>query len=66
LVLGDKSTPNARRLSCEVRVRTSSGRRDHDISQAAACRYLDEMIVVLGDEAPELRQALERAKDEGP
>jgi hypothetical protein len=30
-----------------------------------ACRYLDEVIVVLAQEAPGLRQALERARDQG-
>jgi hypothetical protein len=39
--------------------------RDHGISRATAYRYLDEVIAVLADEAPELREALERAKDEG-
>ena len=39
--------------------------RDHGISRATAYRYLDEVITVLAEQAPELRQALERAKDEG-
>jgi len=39
--------------------------RDHGISRATAYRYLDEVIAVLADEAPELREALERARDEG-
>jgi DDE superfamily endonuclease len=39
--------------------------RDHGISRATAYRYLDEVIAVLADEAPDLREALERAKDEG-
>jgi DDE superfamily endonuclease len=39
--------------------------RDHGISRATAYRYLDEVIAVLADQAPDLRQALERAKDEG-
>jgi hypothetical protein len=39
--------------------------RDHDISRATAYRYLDEVIAVLASEAPDLRQALERARDEG-
>src|SRR5438046_5342040 len=38
---------------------------DHGISRATAYRYLDEVVAVLADEAPELREALERAKDEG-
>jgi len=39
--------------------------RDHGISRATAYRYLDEVIEVLAEQAPDLRQALERAKDEG-
>ena len=39
--------------------------RDHGISRATAYRYLDEVIVVLAQQAPDLRQALERARDEG-
>jgi hypothetical protein len=39
--------------------------RDHGISRATAYRYRDEVIAVLPHEAPELREALERAKDEG-
>ena len=39
--------------------------RDHGISRATACRYLDEVIAVLAQQAPDLRRALERAKDEG-
>ena len=39
--------------------------RDHGISRATAYRYLDEVVAVLADEAPELREALERAQDEG-
>jgi hypothetical protein len=39
--------------------------RDHGISRATAYRYLDEVIAVLADEAPDLRQALERASEEG-
>ena len=39
--------------------------RDHGISRATACRYLDEVIEVLADEAPDLRQALERAREQG-
>jgi DDE superfamily endonuclease len=39
--------------------------RDHGVSRATAYRYLDEVIAVLADEAPELREALERARDEG-
>ena len=39
--------------------------RDHGISRATAYRYLDEVIAVLAGQAPDLRQALERARDEG-
>jgi hypothetical protein len=39
--------------------------RDHGISRATAYRYLDEVIMVLAGQAPELRQALERARAEG-
>jgi len=39
--------------------------RDHGISRATAYRYLDEVIAVLAGQAPDLRQALEWAKDQG-
>ena len=39
--------------------------RDHGVSRATAYRYLDEVITVLAAEAPQLHQALERAKDAG-
>ncbi len=39
--------------------------RDHGISRATAYRYLEEVITVLADQAPGLREALERPKDEG-
>jgi DDE superfamily endonuclease len=39
--------------------------RDHGISRATAYRYLDEVIVVLAAQAPDLREALERAQDAG-
>ena len=35
------------------------------ISRATAYRYLDEIIIVLAEQAPDLREALKRAKDEG-
>ena len=38
--------------------------RDHGISRATAYRYLEEVIAVLAAQAPDLRQALERARDE--
>ena len=47
------------------RVNPDALARDHDISRATAYRYLEEVIAVLADQAPELRQALERARDEG-
>jgi hypothetical protein len=39
--------------------------RDHGVSRATAYRYLDEVIAVLEDHAPDLHQALERASDQG-
>jgi len=39
--------------------------RDHGISRATAYRYVDEVIAVLAEQAPDLHQALKRAKDEG-
>jgi DDE superfamily endonuclease len=39
--------------------------RDHGISRATSYRYVDEVIAVLAEQAPDLRQALERARDEG-
>jgi DDE superfamily endonuclease len=39
--------------------------RDHGISRATAYRYVDEVIAVLAEQAPDLREALERARDEG-
>ena len=39
--------------------------RDHGISRATAYRYIDEVITVLAQQAPDLAEALERAKDEG-
>jgi hypothetical protein len=39
--------------------------RDHGISRATAYRYRDEVIDVLAEQAPDLRQVLERAKDDG-
>src|SRR5208282_4851002 len=39
--------------------------RDHGISRATACRYAGEVIAVLAEQAPDLHQALERARDEG-
>ena len=39
--------------------------RDHDVSRATGYRYLDEVIEVLADQAPDLRDALEKAKSDG-
>jgi hypothetical protein len=39
--------------------------RDHGISRATAYRYLDEITEVLAAQAPDLHQALERAKELG-
>jgi hypothetical protein len=39
--------------------------RDHGISRATAYRYLDEVVIVLAQEAPDLHAALERARDQG-
>lgn len=39
--------------------------RDHGISRATGYRYLDEVIEILAEQAPDLRHALERAKDCG-
>jgi hypothetical protein len=39
--------------------------RDHGISRATAYRYVDEVIAVLAEQAPDLHQALERAREEG-
>jgi DDE superfamily endonuclease len=49
------------------RDRTTPGAlaRDHGICRATACHYLDEVIAVLAEQAPDLAEALERAKDEG-
>ena len=38
---------------------------DHGISRATAYRYLGEVIIVLAEQAPDLREVLERAKDDG-
>ncbi len=39
--------------------------RDHGTSRATAYRYVDEVIGVLADQAPDLHEALERAKADG-
>src|SRR5438477_12965046 len=50
------------------RDRTAPGTlaRDHGISRATAYRYVDEVIAVLAGQAPELTEALQRARDEAP
>jgi hypothetical protein len=47
------------------RTRPDALARDHGISRATAYRYLDEIILVLAQQAPDLREALERAAGEG-
>jgi DDE superfamily endonuclease len=49
------------------RDRTSPGAlaRDHGISRATGYRYVDEVIAVLAEQAPDLREALERAQGQG-
>ena len=39
--------------------------RGHGISRATAYRYLDEVTMMLAEQAPELAEALQRAKDHG-
>jgi hypothetical protein len=39
--------------------------RDHKVSRATGYRYLDEVIEVLADQAPDLHEALEKAKVDG-
>ncbi len=39
--------------------------RGHGIGRATAYRYLDEVTMVLAAQAPDLHEALERARDEG-
>lgn len=39
--------------------------RDHGTSRATAYRYVDEVTGVLADQAPDLHEALERAKADG-
>jgi hypothetical protein len=47
------------------RTRPDALARDHGISRATAYRYLDEVIEVPAEQAPDLHQALERAGDDG-
>ena len=53
---------DACRLKAQVRAggRVLEPHRDNGISRATAYRYLDEVIAVLAEQAPELRDALER------
>ncbi|WP_202873848.1 hypothetical protein [Kribbella speibonae] len=39
--------------------------RDHGVSRATAYRYVDQVIEVLAAQAPDLHEALLRAKEEG-
>jgi hypothetical protein len=39
--------------------------RDHGVSRATGYRYLDEVIEVLADQAPDLHEALAKAKTDG-
>ncbi len=39
--------------------------RDHGVSRATGYRYLDGVIEVLADQAPDLHDALEKAKTDG-
>lgn len=39
--------------------------RDHEVSRATGYRYLDEVIEVLADQAPDLHEALQKAKADG-
>src|SRR5512139_2861857 len=39
--------------------------RDHGVSRATGYRYLDEVIDVLAGQAPDLHEALQKAKTEG-
>lgn len=39
--------------------------RDHGISRATGYRYLDEVVAVLAERAPDVHDALRRAKDQG-
>ena len=47
------------------RTRPGALARDHGISRATAYRYLDEVIDVLAEQAPDLHQALELARETG-
>ena len=53
-------------MAWSLRDRTSPDAlaRGHGISRAAACRYVGEVIAVLEDQAPDLGQALEQARDQ--
>jgi hypothetical protein len=48
---------------CNVEVTALA--RDHGVSRATGYRYLDEVIEVLADQAPDLHEALEKAKADG-
>lgn len=46
-------------------VKVTALARDHGVSRATGYRYLDEVIDVLADQAPDLHEALEKAKADG-
>jgi hypothetical protein len=72
-----RGTPaRGRKLSCRRqavpalrwfrdRTRTGALARDHGVSRATACRYVDEAAGVLSEQAPDLGEALERALADG-
>ena len=47
------------------RTRPEQLARDHGVSRATACRYIGEGTDVLAAQAPDLHEALERAREEG-
>jgi hypothetical protein len=47
------------------RTRVEQPGRDHGVSRATACRYAGEGTEVLAMQAPDLHEALERAREEG-
>ena len=47
------------------RTRVEQLGRDHGVSRATACRYVAEGTDVLAAQAPDLHEALERAREEG-
>ncbi|MGW5642839.1 transposase family protein [Saccharopolyspora sp. NPDC003752] len=47
------------------RIAIPTSARDNDISRATGYRYIDEVIEVLDDQAPDLHQALRKARNDG-